>query len=205
MKIAVVSEVSAVAKNKDIIEALKSCGQEVINVGMSDESGVELTYIHTGFMAGALINIGAVDMIVGGCGTGQGFLNSVMQYPNVFCGLLLDPLDAFLFSQINAGNCVSLALNKGYGWAGDLNLKYVFEKLFSYPPGEGYPPHRSESQAQSRRVLKDVSKAAHTPFEEIVHSIDEGIVSTVLAHRPFYDLISEYGFKYFEGYIEEGK
>ncbi len=42
-----------------------------------------------------------------------------MQYPGVSCGLIADPLDAWLFSMINAGNCISLALNKGYGWAGE--------------------------------------------------------------------------------------
>ena len=58
---------------------------------------MELTYIHTGLIAAAMLNIGAADMVVGGCGTGQGFMNSVMQYPNVVCGLILNPLDAFLF------------------------------------------------------------------------------------------------------------
>ena len=42
-----------------------------------------------------------------------GYLNSAMQYPNVFCGLILDPLDAWLFTQINGRNCISLALKRG--------------------------------------------------------------------------------------------
>ena len=204
MRIAVVSEVSAKDKNEDIVSALQACGQDVFNVGMSSAEGEpELTYIHTGLIGAALLNVGAVDMVVGGCGTGQGFLNAVMQYPNVFCGLILDPLDAFLFSQINAGNCVSLALNKGYGWAGDLNLNYIFEKLFLSPPGAGYPPHRSESQAQSRGKLVYVSQAAHKPFEEIVRALDREIVTTTLSHRPFGDMLAQYGFRYFEDFVEE--
>ncbi len=74
-------------------------------------------------MSALLLNLKAVDFVVGGCGTGLGYLNAVMQYPGVFCGHLLTPLDAFLFARINAGNCVSLALNQGYGWAGDVNLR----------------------------------------------------------------------------------
>jgi len=206
MRIAVVSEVSARDKNRDIVSALQACGQDVLNAGMTSAEGeAELTYIHTGLIAAALLNIGAVDMVVGGCGTGQGFLNSVMQYPGVFCGLILDPLDAFLFSQINAGNCVSLALNKGYGWAGDLNLNYIFEKLFANPPGAGYPSHRSESQAQSRERLRHVSRAAHRPFEDIVRALDREIVLTAMAHQPFRNELAQHGFLYFEDFAEEGR
>jgi len=80
-----------------------------------------------------------------------------MQYPGVVCGLITDPLDAWLFSQINAGNCVSLALNKGYGWAGEINLRFVFEKLFQDKTGSGYPEQAKESQENSRRELARIS------------------------------------------------
>ena len=131
MKIAVINEVSSRDKNGKVLEALQGFGHDVFNVGMSaDGNEPELTYIHTGLMAGIALNTGAADLVVGGCGTGQGFLISAMQYPGVFCGLITEPLDAWLFSQINGGNCVSLALNKGFGWAADINLKYIFEKLF---------------------------------------------------------------------------
>lgn len=89
MKIAVVSEVSARHRNGDLISALDGFGFNIANIGMTEgEYATELTYIHTGFMAGALLNAGVADMVIGGCGTGQGFLNSAMQYPNVFCGLI---------------------------------------------------------------------------------------------------------------------
>lgn len=190
MRIAVLNEVSARAKNKHIVSALKGCGHEIYNVGMTDaECAVELTYIHTGFMAAALLNLGAADFVVGGCGTGQGFLNSAMQYPNVFCGLILQPLDAWLFSQINAGNCVSLALNAGFGWAGELNLAYIAEKLFAGVPGSGYPPERSASQAESRRSLQGVSRATHRTFDEILGALDRPIIKTALSHEPFFNLI----------------
>jgi ribose 5-phosphate isomerase RpiB len=206
MRIAVINEVSARSKNKDILAALKKSGHEVINVGMTDEENkTELTYIHTGFMAAALLNLGAVDMVIGGCGTGQGFLNSVMQYPNVFCGLILQPLDAFLFSQINAGNCISLALNKGYGWAGELNLEYIFEKLFANTPGTGFPPERSKSQSESRRILQGITQATHKPFEEILFSIDSAIIKTAVSHQPFLQLIMQYKSEGFERIMSEFK
>lgn len=191
MKIAVINETSAADKNKDIISALEGRGHTIINVGMK-KSGEkpELTYIHTGLMAAILLNLGRVDFVIGGCGTGQGFLNSVMQYPGVCCGLIQNPLDAWLFGKINAGNCISLALNYGYGWAGDLNLKFIFDTLFSLKKfGEGYPPHRRESQKESRKVLKEISGTVHRNFAEIIYSLDDSVIQPVLTYPGVLELV----------------
>lgn len=194
MRIAVINEVSSRDKNDKVIEALKPFGHEVFNVGMtSSGSEPELTYIHTGLMAGIALNSGAADLVIGGCGTGQGFLISAMQYPNVYCGLILDSLDAWLFSQINGGNCISLALNKGFGWAADINLSYIFEKLFADPMGRGYPPHRAESQQASRMKLKEVSAGTHKDFREILDTIDHALVKQVFSHKPFKEFIENHG------------
>lgn len=191
MKVAVINEVSARDKNIYIINALSKRGFDIANVGMKegDYSGEPLTYIHTGLMAGILTNLGVVDFVVGGCGTGQGFLISAMQYPNVFCGLVESPLDAWLFAQINAGNCVSLALSKGFGWASDINIDYIFEKLFASSFGQGYPDTRKESQQLSRGILKQITLASHKPMEQILALIDKEIVKTIFSHKPFVDLI----------------
>lgn len=191
MKIAIINEFSAKEKNKDILAALQDVKAEVYNVGMKNgQNDTELTYIHTGLMAGALINSGAVDFVIGGCGTGQGFAISAMQYPGVYCGLILHPLDAWLFSQINGGNCISLALNYGYGWAADFNLKYIFEKLFKDEAGGGYPPERKESQKQSRERLATISTLSHKSFTEILEGMDSEVLAPVLASKPFCDLIT---------------
>jgi len=193
MRIAVINEVSARDKNKFILDALKQVNAEVYNVGMSESvDKPELTYIHTGLMAGLSLATGAADFVVGGCGTGQGFLLSAMQYPGVFCGHITNPLDAWLFSQINGGNCVSLALNKGFGWAGDIELKYIFEKLFSDEPGQGYPPARSESQRESRGILKGINVAAHRDFFEILKSINKTILNTVINYPVFMGFLEKY-------------
>ena len=194
MRIAVINEVSSQDKNPKVIEALANVDAEVFNVGMTGAGNEpELTYIHTGLMAAIALNSGAADLVIGGCGTGQGFLISAMQYPNVFCGLILNSLDAWLFSQINGGNCISLALNKGFGWAADINLKYIFEKLFADPMGAGYPTHRAESQAESREKLKVISKAAHKDFQSILCDTDPALIERIFSHKPFKELIDNYG------------
>ena len=187
MRIAVINEVSACGKNQDIINALKkTTDAEILNVGMREPSQEpSLTYIHTSYMAAALLNSGSCDLVVGGCGTGQGFLNAVLQFPGVVCGLILEPLDAWLFSQINAGNCISLALNKGYGWAGGINLEYIFEKLFRDPAGAGYPRERAESQAQSREILAGLSRMTHKSMPQILKETDPGILKSLAKTGPF--------------------
>ena len=192
MKIAVINEVSAMARNPDILAALKPTGHEILNLGMDPSTQQpELTYIHTGLMAAIVLNTGLCDMVVGGCGTGQGFFISSMQYPGVFTGLIETPLDAWLFSQINGGNCISLALNRGYGWAADINLKYIFERLFQDPIGQGYPPNRQESQRQSRNKLLQISAATHKPFEEAVLSLPEPYLQEVLNFPGFREKLNQ--------------
>ena len=181
MRIAVVNETSAADRNADILAALDGRGHTIINAGMTKNGAVpELTYIHTGLLSALLLKARRVDLVVGGCGTGQGFLNSVMQYPGVFCGHIVNSLDAWLFTQINGGNCISLMLNQGYGWAADVNLKFIFDRMFSVESGKGYPPHRQESQQQSRRTLFTVSQATHRPFAEIVTALPDDVVKPTL-------------------------
>jgi ribose 5-phosphate isomerase RpiB len=172
MKIAVINEISAAARNADIIRVLDGRGHEVVNLGnTSSEDTIQLQYIHTGLMSALLLHLKVVDFVVGGCGTGLGYLNSVLQYPGVVCGHLLSPLDAWLFSRINDGNCVSLALNQGYGWAGEINLKMIFDELFTPERGAGFPAHRAEPQRNSRQLLAQISAAAHKSYPEILRAL----------------------------------
>lgn len=193
MRIAVINEVSACNKNGDILRALEEHADvAILNVGMTDPQELpELTYIHTGLMAAVLLWEGKVDMVIGGCGTGQGFLNSAMQYPGVFCGLIDHPLDAWLFSQINGGNCISLALNKGYGWAGDVNLRHIVRELLRDEPGRGYPPSRSESQARSRQMLSHISHAVHLEMPEILRTMDVSMLRTISHAGAFVRLVED--------------
>lgn len=178
MRIAVINEFSTKNRNGDVLKALEELGYEPVNLGMKDLEGEpQLNYLETAFLSALALNLKAVDFVVGGCGTGQGYMNALLQYPGTFCGLLTDPTDAFLYSRINAGNCVSLPLNKGYGGVGgDINLKYIFEKLFNDTYGGGYPETRKEFQADLRKILNNLSLNAHKSMEEIVDTMDETIL-----------------------------
>lgn len=190
MRIAVINETSAADRNAAILAALEGREHTIINAGMTQNGAKpELTYIHTGLISAILLNLGRVDFVVGGCGTGQGFLNSVMQYPGVFCGHILNSLDAWLFAQINGGNCISLALNQGFGWAADVNLRFIFDRLFSVESGAGYPPHRQASQRESRELLADVSVCAHRPLAEILSALPDQVVGPALTYPGIEELV----------------
>jgi ribose 5-phosphate isomerase RpiB len=190
MKIAVINETSAADKNADILKALEGRGFEILNVGMiKNGAQPELLYIHTGLISALLLYLKRVDFVIGGCGTGQGYLNAVMQYPGVSCGHILSPLDAWLFMQINGGNCISLALNQGYGWAGDINLRFIFDQLFSVERGVGYPPHRKEPQKIARLTLEKISNITHRSFAEIIEKLPDEVLFPAIGYPGVRDLI----------------
>ena len=193
MRIAVINEFSTKNRNGDVLKALEELGYEPVYLGMKDLEGEpQLNYLETAFLSALALNLKAVDFVVGGCGTGQGYMNALLQYPGTFCGLLTDPTDAFLYSRINAGNCVSLPLNKGYGGVGgDINLKYIFEKLFNDTYGGGYPETRKEFQADLRKILNNLSLNAHKSMEEIVDTMDETILKKALLFPGIRDMIEE--------------
>ena len=183
MRVAVINEVSAADKNAAIMSALEGRGFAVLNAGMKSKSDEpQLLYTHTGFMSALLIHLDMADLVIGGCGTGQGYLNAVMQFPGMMCGHILSPLDAWLFARINGGNCLSLALNQGYGWAGEVNLGFIFDRLFSVEWGSGYPEERREPQRESREDIKAISIATHRDFQEIILSLPDKIILPALKH-----------------------
>jgi ribose 5-phosphate isomerase RpiB len=183
MRVAIVNETSAVDKHPYIVTALEGRGLDVVNAGMAEKGEQpELQYVHTGLISALLLAADRVDMVIGGCGTGQGFMNAVMQYPGVFCGHLLTSLDAFLFARINAGNVISLSLNQGWGWAGDENLRLLFDQLFTDAQGQGFPAHRQEPQRASRANLRRISELTHRPWAEIVAGLADEILLPAISH-----------------------
>ncbi|HCB1522625.1 TPA: RpiB/LacA/LacB family sugar-phosphate isomerase [Citrobacter braakii] len=190
MKIALMMENSQASKNAIIHNELKAVADEkgfpVYNVGMSDENDHHLTYIHLGIMASILLNSKAVDFVVTGCGTGQGAMMSLNIHPGVVCGYCLDPADAFLFSQINNGNALSLAFAKGFGWGAELNVRYMFEKAFTGRNGEGYPPERKEPQVRNAGILSQVKAAVvKENYLDTLRAIDPELVKTAVSGPRF--------------------
>lgn len=193
MKIALMMENSQAGKNAMVVRELEQVagglGHDVFNVGMTDENDHHLTYIHLGIMASLLLNSKAVDFVVTGCGTGQGAMMSCNLHPGVICGYGLEPSDAFLFNQINNGNALALAFAKGFGWAGELNIRYIFEKAFTGPRGEGYPIERAEPQQRNAGILTQVKSSVAKEVLEGLRAIDPILLKTAVGGSQFQECL----------------
>ena len=163
MKIALINENSQAAKNALIESTLRSVveplGHEVYNYGMySAEDKEQLTYVQIGILSAILLNSGACDLVITGCGTGEGAMLACNAFPGVLCGHVVDPTDAYQFTQVNNGNAISMPFAKGWGWGCELNLQYVFEKLFVSEWGLGYPRERAVPEQRNKRILDEVKR-----------------------------------------------
>lgn len=190
MKIALINENSQAAKNEIILQALKQAaepmGHEVFNYGMyTAEDEHQLTYVQNGILAAVLLNSGAADFVVTGCGTGEGAMLACNAFPGVLCGHIETPLDAYLFTQVNDGNCVALPFAEGFGWGGELNLTYIFEKLFCAPGGGGYPKERVVPEQRNKKILDEVKKVTHTELPDILRKLDPELVRGALSGEHF--------------------
>ncbi|MGC6400921.1 RpiB/LacA/LacB family sugar-phosphate isomerase [Sphingomonas sp. FW199] len=190
MKIALIIENSQAAKSGVVYEALSEVaggfGHEVFHYGMyAPEDKASLTYVMNGLLAGILLNSGAADFVVTGCGTGMGSMLAANAMPGVFCGLVIDPTDAFLFGQINDGNAISMPYSKGFGWAAELNLRDVYAKLFDGERGLGYPRERAEIMRRNRGILKDLKAVTCTDMLTVLKNVDQDLLRATIAGERF--------------------
>lgn len=196
MKIALLNENSQAGKNSLICEVLKQVvepmGHTVYNYGrFSEDDGMKRSYVQVGLLGAVLLNSGAADFVISGCGTGMGAMLALNSFPGVFCGFMEHPLDGYLFSQINAGNAIALPFAKGFGWGGEVNLKYMFERLFAEEPGGGFPKEWAVAETCNRNILKDVKEKTCKDIVTAIKEIDCDFVKETLSAEGFGKLFFE--------------
>lgn len=189
MRIALINENSQAGKNELIYNTLNAVatkyGHTVDNYGMFNAEDKALTYVQNGLLAAILINSDAADFVVTGCGTGSGAMLACNSFPKVLCGLIVDPSDAYMFGQINDGNCAAFPFAKGFGWGAELNLEYCFEKLFNGSRGQGYPKERVVPEQRNKKILDGVKEITHTPMLEILKRIDRDFLLETIDRPSF--------------------
>ena len=190
MNIALIVENSQAAKSSVVHDALTSVveplGHTVHHYGMyGADDDVQLTYVMNGILSGILLNSGAAEFVVTGCGTGMGSMLACNAMPGVFCGLVIDPTDAFLFGQINDGNAISMPYAKGFGWAAELNLQDCYRKLFEVERGVGYPKERAAIMAKNRNILKEVKAASCHDMLTVLKNVDQDLLKTAISGDRF--------------------
>ena len=175
MKIALINENSQAAKNGIIEATLKKVvepmGHEVVNYGMyAADDAAQLTYVQCGILAAILLNSGAADYVITGCGTGEGAMLALNSFPGVICGHVEDPVDAYTFAHVNDGNAVAMPFAKGFGH------------------GQGYPKERVEPEQRNKKILDGVRAAAFKPLIECLKSIDQDLLKGAVAGEKFSEL-----------------
>ena len=193
MVIALINENSQAAKNSVILAALKKVvepmGHTVDNYGMyTNDDAAQLTYVQCGILGALLLNSGAADFVVTGCGTGEGAMLAMNSFPGVICGHVEDPVDAYTFAHVNDGNAIAMPFAKGFGWGGELNLEYVFEKLFGFGHGQGYPAERVEPEMRNKRILDEVRAKTMRPLLESLKDIDQDLLKGAVSGAQFQTL-----------------
>ncbi len=193
MRIALINENSQAAKNELIYNTLKSVvepmGHTVDNYGMyTANDDVQLTYVQCGILGAILLGSGAADYVITGCGTGAGAMLAMNSFPGVICGHVQDPVDAYTFAHVNDGNAVSMPFAKGFGWGAELNLTYVFEKLFGFGHGQGYPKERVVPEQRNKKILDGVRAVTLKPLLECLDAIDQDLLKGAIAGEKFQEL-----------------
>ena len=193
MKIALINENSQAAKNELILTALRGVvepmGHTVDNYGMyTAQDDAQLTYVQAGILGAILLGSGAADYVVTGCGTGEGAMLAMNSFPGVICGHVEDPVDAYTFAHVNDGNAVALPFAKGFGWGGELNLTYIFEKLFGFGHGQGYPKERVVPEQRNKKILDTVREKTLRPLIDCLQDIDPELVRGAVAGEHFSEL-----------------
>lgn len=166
MKIALINENSQAVKNAQIYEILKEeaekAGHTVDNYGMyAADDEPQLTYVKNGLLASILLSSGAADFVVTGCGTGQGAMLACNSFPNVLCGHVTGPLDAYLFGQVNDGNCIAMPFAQSFGWG---------ERSTCVTPSLSCSPSRSaavtprSAASPSREIRRSSTRSRRLPI-----------------------------------------
>ena len=115
--------------------------------------------------------------------------------PGVICGYTPTPKDAYLFTQINNGNAISLPLGEDYTWSGTENLERTIEALFSEPFGQGYPKSDAERKIKDTEKLKEIRKGGQVRFEDFFNMLDVSLVTAIKRKKDVIWSVKAYGKK----------
>lgn len=184
-------------KNKTLEHYLNEAinpNDELINFGIYPDSKIQLSYVQISLAIALLINSKSLDFIVTGCSSGQGMILACNTFPNVQCGYLPTPQDAFLFSHINNGNVASFPLGLNWGWSGEINFSETMKALFKQPWGTGYPPSSQASRKiKNTTEVKELNQLNKKSIISILPSVDPDLLIPILKYKPVYDFIIQNG------------
>lgn len=197
MKIAVIQASSQKDKNSliysTLIKSVKNKGYEVINFGVFEDETVQYSYVETAMLISILLESKAVDFVVTGCSSGQGMMLACNSLPSILCGYIENPSDAYLFGRINDGNAVSIPLGLNFGWAAEINLQCIFEKLFDEPFGIGYPKKDAIRKQKDTKRLKLLNFITKRKLKDVIPEVELDFMKKVVNRDNVFEYVIKYG------------
>ncbi len=109
-------------------------------------------------------------------------------FPGVLCGHICDPSDGYMFAQINDGNCVALPFAKDFGWGAELKLQMIFQQLFGFGHGNGYPKERVVPEQRNKKILDGVKQVTYRKLIDILKDLDPVFVKETISGERFAEL-----------------
>lgn len=137
------------------IKQFISPDDELINFGIYQDRTTTLSYVQISLAIALLINSRALDFVVTGC---KGMMLACNMFPNIQCGYIPTPQDAYLFSHINNGNVVSFPLGLNWGWSGEINFSETMKALFTKPWGKGYLTGEAKRKIKNTKEVKELNQ-----------------------------------------------
>ncbi|MGM9569459.1 MAG: RpiB/LacA/LacB family sugar-phosphate isomerase [Phascolarctobacterium sp.] len=191
MRIGVIIPSTQSAKNELLVKTVREAQPEaeVLNLGCFANDDEQYSYVEIALTIALLLHNKVVDFVVTGCSSGQGMMLACNAMPGVLCGYVPTPQDAYLFGRINAGNAVSLPLGLGFGWAGELNLRYTLKALFDGPFGTGYPAEHAERKRKDTLLLKQLKKHSQKDMDKFLAEMDNELLEKIFRNKNMQGLI----------------
>ena len=195
LKIAVIQETTQMSRNRVLFQATKAAtgkSDEVTNFGVFEGDPI-LSYVQVSILVGLLLNTKAVDYVVTGCSSGNGMDIACNSLPNVTCGYLPTPSDAYLFGRINHVNCASIPLGLNFGWSGELNMEFTLEKLFDGPMDVGYPIEASQRKEVDATIQQKIKHLSQTNMIDILEGMDDDFLYPIYRKQDVFEFIFKNG------------
>ncbi len=195
MRIGVITGTSVCDKNEIIVNTMRNIMPEadILDFGSFQDETITYSYIEISIMIGFLLSSQSVDFIITGCSSGQGMQLACNSVPGIICGYLPTAQDAFLFGRINNGNVASLPLSLSYGWAGEVNLRYILTALFDGEFGAGYPSEEAVRKKLDAERLKQIRGIAMVSFDAFINKIPEDIIEKILMKKDVIEYMIQNG------------
>ena len=197
MKIGVIQSSSQKDKNTLLYESInkivKNKRYEVVNFGIYKDEDIEYSYVETAMLISILLESKAVDFVVTGCSSGQGMMLACNSLPSILCGYIENPSDAYLFGRINNGNAISIPLGLNFGWAAEINLQCILEKLFDEPFGIGYPQQDAARKQKDTQILKFMNSITKRELKDVIPQMDIDFIKKIVNRDNVFNYVMKHG------------